>query len=61
MPGPVVVITWTNHNVNTIWNQLAQKLGRQPTDAEAADEVRRILAEQITEGRQRGGDSKSNR
>jgi hypothetical protein len=35
--------TWTNDNPATIWNQLAQRLGREPTNAEARDEVRRIL------------------
>lgn len=34
---------WTNPNPNTIWNRLAEKLGHQPTDQEAADEVRRVL------------------
>jgi hypothetical protein len=37
--------TWTNDNPNTIWNRLAAKLGRTPTNAEAAAEVKRILAE----------------
>jgi hypothetical protein len=40
-----ITITWTNNNPNTIWNRLAAKLGRQPTNAEAAAEVRRILAD----------------
>ena len=40
-----VRITWTNDNPNTIWNRLAAKLGREPTTAEAADEVLRILRE----------------
>lgn len=35
--------SWHNDNPNTIWNKLADKLGREPTVAEAADEVRRIL------------------
>ena len=33
-----------NDNPNTIWNVLARKLGREPTDKEAADEVKRICA-----------------
>lgn len=37
--------TWQNNNPNTIWNTLARKLGREPTNAEAAAEVRRILEE----------------
>lgn len=40
-----VTVEFTNHNPNTIWNTLARKLGRQPTNDEAAAEVRRILAE----------------
>ena len=35
--------TWTNNNPDTIWNRLAKRLGREPTNDEAADEVRRIL------------------
>lgn len=35
--------TWRNDNPDTVWNRLAARLGRQPTDAEAAAEVRRIL------------------
>jgi hypothetical protein len=35
--------TWTNPNPNTIWNQLAKRLGREPTNAEAIAEVKRIL------------------
>ncbi len=38
-----ITITWANDNPNTIWNRLAAKLGREPTNAEAAAEVRRIL------------------
>lgn len=37
-------VTWRNDNPNTIWNRLAARLGRQPTDAEAAAEVKRILS-----------------
>lgn len=40
-----IATTWTNNNPNTIWNQLVAKLGRQPTNEEAAAEVRRILSE----------------
>jgi hypothetical protein len=32
-------------NQPTIWNVLAEKLGRQPTNAEAIAEVKRILRE----------------
>ena len=38
-------ITWRNDNPDTIWNRLAARLGREPTPAEAAAEVKRILAE----------------
>lgn len=38
-------ITFHNPNPNTIWNRLAAKLGREPTDAEASAEVCRILRE----------------
>jgi hypothetical protein len=38
-----VTITFRNDNPNTVWNRLAAKLGREPTNAEAAAEVRRIL------------------
>ncbi len=40
-----LTITVTNPNPNTIWNKLAARLGREPTNAEAAAEVRRILSE----------------
>ncbi len=44
-------ITWHNAGPNTIWARLAKRLGREPTNAEAAAEVRRILAEARTEAR----------
>ena len=40
-----LTITWTNANPGTVWNRLAKKLGREPTNLEAAAEVRRILSE----------------
>lgn len=42
-----ITITFTvrNDNPNTIWNRLAARLGREPTNAEAADECRRIMRE----------------
>lgn len=40
-----ITVTWTNNNPDTIWNRLAAKLGREPTNAEATAEVKRILAE----------------
>lgn len=49
-----VVTTWTNNNPDTIWNRLAKRLGREPTDAEAAAEVRRILTAATVEAAQAG-------
>lgn len=40
-----VSITWNNSNPDTIWNKLTARLGREPTNREAADEVKRILRE----------------
>lgn len=40
-----ITIEFYNPNPNTIWNKLAAKLGREPTNQEAAEEVRRILRE----------------
>lgn len=40
-----ITVTWHNANPNTIWNKLAARLGREPTNAEAAAEVRRIMSE----------------
>jgi hypothetical protein len=37
--------TWTNDNPNTIWSRLAVKIGREPTNDEAREEVQRILRE----------------
>jgi hypothetical protein len=37
--------TWTNDNPATIWNRLAARLGRQPTNAEAEAEIKRILSD----------------
>ena len=45
-----ITTTWHNANPNTVWNQLAAKLGRSPTDAEVTSEVRRILAEARAQG-----------
>lgn len=40
-----VTITWSNSNPETIWNKLAAKLGREPTNEEASNEVKRICRE----------------
>lgn len=44
-----LTITYRNDNPETIWNRLAARLGREPTDNEAAAEVRRILEEAAAE------------
>ncbi|WP_158032194.1 hypothetical protein [Rhizobium rhizosphaerae] len=41
----IVTTTWRNDNPGTIWNQLALRLGRQPTNAEVAAECRQIMRE----------------
>lgn len=42
---PVSVTTTSrNDNPNTVWNKLAAKLGREPTNTEAAVEIRRIVS-----------------
>lgn len=38
-------IAFHNANPNTVWNRLAAKLGRQPTNEEAKAEVYRILTD----------------
>jgi hypothetical protein len=38
-------VTWHNAGPHTIWAKLAERLGREPTNAEATAEVKRILAE----------------
>lgn len=40
-----ITITWRNDSPDTIWAKLAERLGREPTDKEAANEVKRILGE----------------
>jgi hypothetical protein len=40
-----VIITWHNAGPHTIWGKLAERLGREPTDQEARQEVARILSE----------------
>jgi hypothetical protein len=40
-----VTVTWHNAGPHTIWGKLAERLGREPTDAEARQEVERILQE----------------
>jgi ABC-type Fe2+-enterobactin transport system substrate-binding protein len=38
-----ITITWRNDNPDTVWNVLARKLGREPTNDEATAEVKRIF------------------
>jgi hypothetical protein len=46
--------TWTNNNPDTIWNRLAAKLGRQPTNAEAEAEVKRIMTQALIDVAEQG-------
>lgn len=39
-----VTVAFHNAGPHTIWSKLAAKLGREPTNSEAAEEVRRILS-----------------
>lgn len=51
---PITVTqTVTNSNPNTIWNKLAAKLGREPTNQEARAEVERILQDAADERHER--------
>lgn len=38
-----VTVSFASDNPETIWNRLAARLGREPTDAEAAEAVLRVL------------------
>lgn len=38
-----VSVQWHNAGPHTIWAKLAERLGRKPTDKEAANEVKRIF------------------
>jgi hypothetical protein len=40
-----ITVTARNDNPGTIWNVLAARLGREPSEDEARDEVLRILEE----------------
>lgn len=54
----MIAVSFTVHNAgpHTIWAKLAERLGREPTNAEAAEEVRRILREARHERRRGLGD-----
>ena len=41
----LIQTTWTNDNPDTIYNRLATKLGREPSNAELIADVRRIKSE----------------
>ena len=41
-----ITISVTSDSPDTIWHRLAMKLGREPTNAEAIAEVKRILSEE---------------
>lgn len=45
----IVTTTWHNDNPNTIYNVLARKLGREPTNAEVLADLRRISEEVMIE------------
>jgi DNA-directed RNA polymerase specialized sigma subunit len=38
-----VTFTWHNAGPHTVWGKLAQRLGREPTNEEVQQEMRRIL------------------
>ena len=51
----MVTVTWGNlTGAPTIWEKLAEKLGREPTHAEACADVRRIMDEGLIEAAERG-------
>lgn len=50
----VTVTFHPSKNPDTIWNKLAAKLGREPTDEEATAEVKRILAEGLVDRAEQG-------
>jgi hypothetical protein len=52
----VVRVTTTVHNAGptTIWGKLAERLGREPTDAEVKAEISRILTEGVMEAAMAG-------
>lgn len=41
----IVRVTWHNTGPHTIWAKLAERFGREPTEKEAAEEVKRILSD----------------
>lgn len=47
-----VTVTIRNAGPHTIWGKLAAKLGREPTNKECFDEIRRILRDtNVTSGK----------
>lgn len=49
-----ITVTWHNAGPETVWGRLAARLGREPTNAEAAAEVRRIIADAANARRDAG-------
>lgn len=49
-----ITTTFTNNNPNTIWNRLAARLGREPTNGEAIAEVQRLKTEDLVDMAARG-------
>ena len=45
MPAFCSKVEFHNDNPSTVWNVLARQLGREPTHAEAAADVKRILSD----------------
>ncbi len=52
--SPAITFTVRNDNPNTIANKLAARLGREPTNEELREEVRRILNDGLVELAGRG-------
>lgn len=53
----ITTIKWhASNNPDTIWNRLAERLGREPAEAEAAEEVRSILRGEPVEVRDTSGE-----
>ena len=49
-----ITTQWHNAGPHTIWAKLALRLGREPTEAEAAIEVKRIMEQDLIDRAERG-------
>lgn len=49
-----ITVTFRNDNPDTIWNKLAARLGRQPTNEEAREECLRIMSEGMVDRAEAG-------